>query len=62
VAPTAPPRYDAPVETAPATPIAPAEAAAQLALPQGDVELIGRVDDSLLDALVEMHNGTMENP
>jgi hypothetical protein len=60
--PTAPPRYDAPVESpeqlAEHTPVTPPAASAPPPPPQGEVELVGRADGSLLDALVEMHNPT----
>ncbi|HEY2703451.1 MAG TPA: hypothetical protein VGL20_07150 [Candidatus Dormibacteraeota bacterium] len=66
MSPTAPPRYDAPIETpeelAEHTPASPPSETAPPSPPQGEVELVGRVDHSLLDALVEMHNPTMENP
>ncbi len=66
MAPTAPPRYDAPVETpeelAEHTPATSPVETAPPSPPQGEVELVGRADPSLLDALVEMHNPTMENP
>ena len=77
MAPTAPPRYDARVESpeelaehAPASPLTDEPVPAP---PPGEVELVGRVERradgrpgwntaSLLDALVEMHNPTVENP
>ena len=72
MAPTAPPRFDAPIETpeliehTPGTP--PAEVDESVPV-QGDVEIVGQVERrpdgrpgwntaSLLDALVEMHNPT----
>jgi hypothetical protein len=77
MAPTAPPRFDAPIESpeelAGHTPAAPpAEVADPVPVP-GEVEIVGRVERrpdgrpgwntaSLLDALVEMHNPTLENP
>jgi hypothetical protein len=63
MAPPAPPRYDAPVESpeqlAEHTPVTPPAEAAPPPPPQGEVELVGRSDGSLLDVLVEMHNPTM---
>ena len=76
MAPTAPPRFDAPIETpelvehTPATPHGEVDESVPA---QGDFEIVGRVERrpdgrpgwntaSLLDALVEMHNPTLENP
>jgi hypothetical protein len=76
MAPTAPPRFDAPIESpeqlAEHTPATPPEVADSVPVP-GEVEIVGRVERrpdgrsgwntaSLLDPLVEMLNPTLENP
>jgi hypothetical protein len=77
MAPTAPPRFDArvesPEELAEHLPAPASDGDPDPAPPAGDVEVVGRVERradgrpgwntaSLLDALVEMHNPTVENP